>query len=173
MQRFFSHRLVAVAAGIALLAACGGNGAGAPGGVADSQSPAGIGKASPPKLSGDYSGSMNDNQRGTIKLKLSLSQDKASLGGGLMTSPSGTTGDISWTLTGEAIAGTSVVFFSSGYCTFTHTATYNSVTLTLTGSYKSVYGCSGEKGTYKLRHQCYFEGTITEDVRPAGGVKPC
>jgi hypothetical protein len=173
MQRFFSHGLVAAAAGVALLAACGGNGAGVPGGIAGSQQPAGaVRPAATINLSGDYSGYMKDD-KGTTKFKLSLSQEKASLGGGSMTSPSGATGDISWTVSGASVAGTSVAFSPSGYCTFTETGMYDSKTDILSGSYKAVYGCSGQKGTYRLKHQCFFRGTVDEDVLPAGGGKPC
>jgi hypothetical protein len=173
MQGFFSHRLVAAAAGIALLAACAGNGASVPASGADSQPPAGIvSPASTINLSGDYSGYMKD-QGGTTKIKLSLSQDKASLGGGSMTPSNGATGDIAWSVSGVSVAGTSVTFSPSGYCTFTETGMYDSKTSILSGSYKAVYGCSGEKGTYRVKHECFFKGTATEDVRPASGVRPC
>lgn len=160
---------------LALLAACTGGATGVPTAQQAVQGNSNrIGDAANSyNLSGEYAGTIKDNQHGTGKAHATLSQAESALGGSLSISGNPTVEYISWTSSGGRVSGTSVFLASSGYCTFSHTSTYNAKTHTLTGSYKNVYGCSGESGTYTLKQNCYFKGTGGNDVRPENGPRPC
>jgi hypothetical protein len=71
------------------------------------------------------------------------------------------------------VAGSIVGGSGSLYCTSSMTATYDSKTHALSGSYKAVYGCAGETGTFTLKHLCFFKGSGGGDIRPEAGVKAC
>lgn len=123
-------------------------------------------------LSGQYSGTIHDSVHGKGKASASLSQYTSALGGALGVTGSSAMADISWTVNGAAVDGTSVIVTSSGYCSFAMSGTYNTKSFSLNGKYHAVHGCTGETGKYKLKHQCiYLSGK--EDVRPEGTPKSC
>jgi hypothetical protein len=172
----FVAKNAAVAAAIfGILTACAGNANGVPSAAsAYQQSSTGSTDAAKAlKLSGEYTGTVKDSQHGPGKANVTLSQSINALGGSLSIASSPTVEIISWTASGKMVQGTSVFIASSGYCTFSNSLTYNTKTNTLTGSYKPVYGCPGETGTYQLKHRCYYKGSMTNDVRPETGPRPC
>ena len=168
-------RQALTAVGLALLAACAGTGSGVPNTGGASQPATGGGdKAARVQLSGQYAGTIDDNKNGSGKFNLSLSQYASALGGTLTTSPSNVLiANVSWVVAKTSIAGTSVTVTGSTYCTFDHTASYDTKRSLLIGSYKAVYGCSGEAGTYRFKHECYYKGTTGADVRPENGPRGC
>ncbi|MBV8530273.1 MAG: hypothetical protein JO104_03070, partial [Candidatus Eremiobacteraeota bacterium] len=75
---------------------------------------------------------------------------------------------------GSSVDGTTVIVTASGYCTGSTTSTYDPTTHIMSGSYKSVYGCTGEAGTFTLKHRCIYKGTrASEDFRPETGIHNC
>jgi hypothetical protein len=165
------------AAGIALafLAACGGSGATVPGGTTTTQA-ASVGSpdaGTPIKLSGQYVGTITDSKNGRGKFSLSLSQYRTDLGGTLTNSSNALIANVSWHAKGTTIDGTSVTVTGSTYCTFDHSASYDSKRNVLLGGYRAVYGCTGETGTYHFKHQCYYRGTAGAEIRPEIGGRPC
>lgn len=160
---------------LALLAACMGGPTGTPTTQQAVQSDSTqIGDAARSyNLSGEYAGTVKDSVHGTGKARAKLSRSLSALGGSLSISGNPAVAYISWTSSGRSVSGTSVFVASGGYCTFSHTSTYNPKTHVLSGSYKPLYGCSGESGTYTLKQNCYFKGTSADDVRPETGPRPC
>lgn len=174
MEGLLTRKTLALATAAALLAACSGAGNGVPSGSATTALTATrvSSDAQALKLSGQFDGSVKDSVHGSGKGKLMLSQSKSALGGALTIAGNPTEAYVSWTAVGDTVDGTSVFVASSGDCVFSHAGKYDSKTLTLTGSYKSTYGCAGETGTYTLKQKCYFKGDAA-DVRPAIGPHPC
>jgi hypothetical protein len=175
MENLLTRRAAGAVVALLILTACGANGGGMPSAASAVQGAATHvdGSAKPVNLSGEYAGTIKDSLHGTGKASARLSQAKSALGGSLTIAGNSTVEYISWTQSGNVVDGTSVFAASSGYCTFSHAGTYNSKTSTLTGSYKAVYGCSGETGKYTLKHRCYYKGTGGADIRPENGPRPC
>ena len=126
-------------------------------------------------LSGQYAGKVKDNVYGFGRAAASLAQYKSTLGGSeTIAFASGSVTDaLALNVSGTALNGATVASSKNVLCSFSTTATYNTKTHVLTGSYYAVNRCSGEKGTYALKHQCLYKGAGDADVRPEAGVKPC
>ncbi|HEY6450037.1 MAG TPA: hypothetical protein VIX60_05090 [Candidatus Cybelea sp.] len=172
------HARTAFAIALVLLAstACGGGG-----GVPSASSalrPASVrigDGAAARNLSGQYAGKVKDNVYGTGRATASLAQYKSTLGGSeTIAFGSGSVKDsLALNLTGTALNGATVASSRKALCSFSTTAAYNTKTHILTGSYYAVNRCSGEKGTYALKHQCLYKGAGDDDIRPESGLKPC
>jgi hypothetical protein len=126
-------------------------------------------------LSGQYKGTFTDNAYGTGKAKASYAAYKNGVGGTITVKYANATAtaDVGLVADGGSVDGTTVALSGSLYCTFSTTGTYSAKTRTLSGSYTAVYGCTGESGTFSLKHQCYYSGSGSADARPAFGVKSC
>lgn len=126
-------------------------------------------------LSGQYAGKVKDSVGGSGKATASLAQYKSTLGGSekLVFALGSVTDSVALNLSGAVLHGTTVTSSRKVVCSFSTTGTYDTKTRLLTGSYKAVQGCTGEKGTYALKHQCLYKESRDEDIRPETGVKPC
>ena len=126
-------------------------------------------------LSGQYAGKVKDNLYGSGRATASLAQYKSTLGGSeLIAFGSGSVMDsLALNLSGTALNGATVASSKKALCSFSTTAAYNTKTHVLTGSYYAVNRCSGEKGTYALKHQCLYKGAGDDDIWPESGLKPC
>lgn len=123
-------------------------------------------------LSGEYAGQLHATGADTIAAKLTLSQTQNALAGTLVVTPSEGGGlAVAWIANGKKISGTFVSAIPSAYCTFSVTGKYKNHKIRR--SYSATHGCSSQSGTFTLLHECYFEGTGSEAIRPESGVKPC
>ncbi len=173
MKRLFGRIAAAIGAAL-ILSACGGSTA-APAGISVEQ-PTTNGVTADARVynfSGEYSGLITDSVHGTGKAKAKISQEKTALGGAMTIGGSPTIAYFSWIAAAAKVDGSSVFVSSSGYCSFSNTATYNTTTFVLAGSYKAVHGCTGETGAYKLKHHCYYKMSAANDIRPETGPHPC
>lgn len=167
-----------IAATTLLLTACAGAGSTSlPGSASAPQAipMRDAGMAAKSNFSGQYSGTFKDSAYGKGKASASYSQFHSALGGPLTITYKSKTvsSSVAQTVSGNTVNGSSVRETGSLYCTFSETASYSAKTRVWSGSYKAVYGCSGETGTFSLKQQCYYRGTVTEDIRPDGGARPC
>lgn len=176
MESLLTGKTIAVAAALAFLAGCGSSGGvpSAASGVAGSAGHIGSNAASS-NFSGQYTGKFKDIAYGTGKATASYAQAQNGLGGVLTIKYAHTTiaASVALIANSSGVNGTSVAGTGSLYCTISTNGTYDPKTHTLSGTYKAVYGCKGDSGTFSLKHECYYKGTGTEDVRPEAGPKPC
>ncbi len=179
MGSLFARRAFGAAIALGILTGCGSSGTGAPSaalGLQGGASRIGSDKSSS-NFSGKYSGKFKDIAYGTGKATASYAQAQDGLGGILTVKYANATITASVALIASAsgINGTSVAGSGSLYCTLATTGTYDAKTRTITGSYKAVYGCTGDSGTFTLKHQCYYKGNGSEnvDVRPDTLPHPC
>lgn len=170
-------KALGVAATLALLTACGGSGysGGAPGAAPSQGATTQMrGNAPVAKLSGEYSGT--EKESGISRpVTLSLAQYGNALGGNVtIKTPKGRVIDrITFSVSGTTLNGTIVSLNGTSYCTFSQKAKYDTKALKLSGSFKAVYRCSGETGTYTVKHNCVYKGNPAEDIRPESGPRPC
>ncbi|MBV8066727.1 MAG: hypothetical protein JO113_02035 [Candidatus Eremiobacteraeota bacterium] len=174
MKGLFAHKIFAAAIGIAILAACGGSG-GVPTAAQALQVPANsFGDAATSNLSGQFSGTQVDKVHGTEKLKGSFAQYGSAVGGPLRAIGAHTvTADEAWVISGSAVHGSSVVPSGGGYCTFSVEGKWNGSNYRLTGKFYAVSGCSGERGTFTLKQQCFYNHGSSDDVLPDNGPRSC
>jgi len=163
---------------VLMLAACGGNGNGSavPGAGSGMQGVSShVRGAAVLDLSGEYAGKINDSEYGKGKGTAFYAQYGSAVGGvfDLTFKEANLSASISQTISGDNVVGNSDGGSGSLYCAGTQKATYDTTTHILSGSYQTVVGCTGEKGTFALKHQCYFKGSGGADVRPEAGVMPC
>jgi hypothetical protein len=127
-------------------------------------------------LSGQYKGTVKDSVGGTGKATGSASQYQSALGGSLTIafSKETVTDQFAFAVDETSLHGTTIAASETSYCTYSDTASYNSKTNILSGSYKAVYGCAGETGSFSLKQQCYYRGAPNDSIIvPATGVHPC
>ncbi len=167
---------LAIFAAIATLAssACASNGStapSAPGIEAPAPAPA---DAATHNVSGQYTGTVDDSQRGTANASADLAQYQGAVGGTL-TAIGGTAsgGSVAaWVLGGTALTGRGVGATGSQTCTFAESATYQPSRHRLNGSYHAIHGCNGDSGTFALKQHCFYarNGGVGPET---GGLKPC
>ncbi|MBV9233344.1 MAG: hypothetical protein JO030_04820 [Candidatus Eremiobacteraeota bacterium] len=174
-MRQFSRTAAPALVAALLITACGGGGSTGPGTPSAAQSTSTLlgGDPKPYNYSGQYSGLIMDSKNGTGKAAAELSQEKTDIGGALTIAGNPVVEYVSWIANAAVVSGTSVFVAASGYCSFAGKATYDTKTSVLAGSYHAVHGCTGETGTYKLKHHCYYKYGAAVDVRPDTGPKPC
>jgi len=178
MKRSAISNIACISVAAAILAGCGGNGNGAavPGAASGMQGVSShvSGAAAVIDLSGEYAGKINDSEYGEGKGTAFYAQYGNAVGGvfDLTFKEASLSASISQTISGDNVVGNSDGGSGSLYCAGTQKATYDTSTHILSGSYQTVVGCTGEKGTFSLKHQCYFKGG-GEDVRPEAGLRPC
>jgi hypothetical protein len=82
------------------------------------------------------------------------------------------TTSIAASLVRDALRGRSVGMISSAACGFVFTGQYDPANYRLSGIYRAVNGCSGEKGTFSMKEQCYYVRDW-DAVRRDGGPAHC
>jgi hypothetical protein len=176
MERLLTREIAGVAAALAILTACGGSGGGVPSTASALQGASNhIGRdAKIYNLSGQYKGTFKDDAYGTGKAKASYAQYQSAVGGVLTIKYAKATVSTSVALavSGSSTDGTSVAGSGSLYCTFSNTGTYDEKTRIMSGSYKAVQGCTGDGGTFTLKHLCTYKGNRS-DVRSEVVPHPC
>jgi len=195
MRRAHLHAVAAVLLGALALTACAGStNSATPGGGTAPQVPPSIGQAVIRNVSGQYSGTINDNTFGTGSASASLAQDKHVVGGALTASMGSVQLSNSIAVqaaTGAALpdagplplAGAQAGSVNGNTCSFTLSATYTGSNNTLNGAYQAVHGCTGESGTFALTQDCsYPRGGLLDaatpwngnaGAKPNHGVSPC
>src|SRR5579863_2230375 len=171
------QKAIGLAIAALALSACGGVGS-TPAGATAPQAPAIAAgdDAAIHNVSGQYAGTVKDSVYGGGKANGDLAQYRSAAGGTLTTKYASETRTVSgaFTLRGTGLRGSGVGTADNVSCTFDESATYNSVTHRLTGSYHSFHKCGGvtETGTFDLKQRCYYarDWGIRND---AGGVKQC
>jgi hypothetical protein len=175
-----SSAISGIALAAVMLAACGGNGNGAtvPGAGSGLRGVSSrTGDTTGPNLSGEYSGPADDNVWGKGTGAMFYAQSANAVGGSFDLKLAKNSLYLSSALTvkGSTVDGTNESGSGNQYCTSLTKATYDEKTNVLSGSYTASYGCAykNEKGTFALKHRCYFKSGDSADVRPEGAVKAC
>jgi hypothetical protein len=171
-------RIAGITVAAVMLAACGGSGnsAAVPGAETGTQGVSSrIGETTGPNLSGEYSGPIKDNKLGKGTGLAFYAEYGNAVGGAFELKFKTQTFSIfpAQEVHGSTVDGTADAGSGSDYCTSSMKSTYDAKTNVLKGSYATVYGCTGEKGTFALKHLCYFKGSGGADIRPEAGVKAC
>jgi hypothetical protein len=177
MESLIARKGAMVAAVLLLLSACAGSASGvpSPAQAAQAATSRAANDAKSTNLSGEWSGKQTDIAYGTGKAKASYTQYNNGLGGVLTVkfANSSATSSVALSVSGSTVNGTTVALSGSFYCTFSTTSTYDPSTHTMSGSYQAVYGCTGDSGTFTLKHKCFYKGTGSDAIRPDNGPRPC
>jgi hypothetical protein len=177
MKELSLRKTAGAAATLLLLSACAESPSGVPSAAQTLQQPASriVSDAKTLNLSGEWAGKQTDIAYGTGKAKASYTQYQSGLGGVLTVkfANSSATSSVALAVNGSSINGTTVAISGSFYCTFSTTSMYDAKTHVMSGSYQAVYGCTGDSGTFTLKHKCYYKGTGSVDIRPDAGPRPC
>lgn len=131
-------------------------------------------------VSGDYSGSIQDNQNGSGSATGTLAQHGNSVGGSI-TAVEGVQAlnlQVSLTLNSPtSLTGSIVVDLPNNgpTCTFRTSATYqnNGSSAIISGSYSAVTNCSGDSGVYTLTQQCTDTVTARDRREPLSFPPAC
>lgn len=108
---------------------------------------------------GAYNGSIQDSTFGSGNASASLAQHQHTIGGYLIAtfgSNTITNAVEAQTNTGLSVSGGEAANGPSGLCTFNVSATYDTKTNVLSGTYQAVHGCTGESGSFALTKDCYY-----------------
>jgi len=174
MRGLFYRRAFGAAVAGALLTACGGSGV--PSTVSAPQTALSVSARATMtrNVSGEYAGTIDDNQQGKTAATAALAQYGDGVGGPFTigTGSSLLVSSIAFTLDGKNLSGT-LVKPGTTVCSFSTSATYNGSKRRLSGSYYAISGCSGEQGTYTLKRKCYYQRAGDALVRPLHGPQPC
>ena len=133
----------------------------------------------PPQVAGYYTGKIDDSVGGKGTLAIQLSASGTSYGGSISEKFGAITvnGVLAVTATSAAsVAGYTIAPLApASPCSYAISATYDPSKYTLTGSYRSSYGCSGEHGKFKAKQQCYYITALTPGaiLRPRTGGMKC
>jgi hypothetical protein len=128
---------------------------------------------------GQFKGSVTDSAFGKGTTVVNVTQHGRSVGGTMRSTYSAKSVNavVAWTLDPSTggLQGTAVATIAKAACTFAISATYDSKTLVLAGTYKAVRGCNGESGIYKTKEQCdYVNHAATMNLKPHPiGLRPC
>lgn len=128
--------------------------------------------SAPTDVAGEYNGTVQDAVYGKGTVTGTLAQQGKNVTGTLTLTYGGTMidGSVAWTLTSSnALSGT--ISTAAPSCTYNVTASYNTSTNQIPGSYTAMSGCSGS-GTFTLIEQC-SDPITPAAITPASGVKPC
>lgn len=71
---------------------------------------------------------------------------------------------------GNAVHGNFIMIIASTACSFHYRGSFNPSSFQLNGDYRALNGCSGEKGTFSLQQQCYYQ--IRGYLRRTSGSGP-
>lgn len=170
------QKAIGLAIAALALSACGGGGTPTAPTALQAPAIAAGGDATTLNVSGQYAGTVKDSLYGGGEATGHLAQYRNAAGGALTTKYASATRITSgaFTLTGTGLRGSGVATADNVSCTFDESATYNSVTHRLTGSYHSFRKCGGvtETGTFDLKQRCFYarDWGIRND---AGGIKQC
>lgn len=177
MKLFGARQAAGTAAVLMILTACASSTSGVPNA---SQAPAEpssriVNNTKPVNLSGEWAGKQTDIAYGTGKAKATYTQYQNGLGGVLTVkfANSTATSSVALAINGSNVNGTTVASSGTFYCTFSTTSTYDAATHVMSGSYQAVYGCTGDSGTFTLKHKCFYKGTGSDAIRSDAGPRPC
>ena len=177
MKGLSLRKSAGAAAALLLLSACAESSSGVPSAAQAFQQPASrvASDAKAANLSGEWAGKQTDIAYGTGKAKATYTQYQSGLGGVLTVkfANSSATSSVALAINGSSVNGTTVAVTGSFYCTFSTTSTYDAKTHVMSGNYQAVYGCTGDSGSFTLKHKCYYKGTGSVDIRPETGPHPC
>ncbi len=166
------------------LAGCGGWGASNAGSSGAATVPFAIDATPSYQIAGMYDGRASDTTLGKGRLVLQLT---SSANTGVNNPFPGYGGSLagrfgSKTLNGiVAVAGSTnltgnAVALVASPCSFTFQAHYDPRTHKLKGSYGATFRCSGERGSFVAKQQCYYVTGLVPGAIPrpnAGAIKPC
>lgn len=171
---------------VAMFAGCAGGGIGASGGTGEPQGPLGaFAQTGGNALAGEYSGQAVDTTFGSGKLKAAFAQAKSAVGGSVTTTFQKTsiTFSLAGTYANASVSGVDVGTIDKKACAFSYHGKYDASTHTLSVTYQSAHGCSGEGGTFTMKKGCYYQENLMQvpgepsDVRQtrpdAGGLHSC
>ncbi|HYL26587.1 MAG TPA: hypothetical protein VEW74_02065 [Candidatus Nitrosotalea sp.] len=177
MKSFAARPAAGSVAVMFLLTACASSASGVPNaGQAPAPMSRVAGDAKSTNLSGVWKGTQTDIAYGTGKATASYTQYQNSVGGVLTVkfANASASSSVALTVSGSSVNGTTVAARGgSFYCTFSTTSTYDPKTRVMSGSYSAVYGCTGDSGTFTLKHKCYYKGTGSAYIKPETGPRPC
>lgn len=128
--------------------------------------------SAPTDVAGEYSGTVQDAVYGKGTVTGTLAQQGKNVTGNVTLTYGGTAidGTVAWTLaSNNALSGT--ITTTTPSCTYNVTASYNTSTNQIPGSYTGSTGCSGN-GTFTLVEQC-SDPITPAAITPASGVRPC
>jgi hypothetical protein len=174
MRGLLYRRAFGAAVATALLTACGPSGVPSTGPRSQTALSRNAGPTGTRNVSGEYAGTIDDNQKGETTATAALAQYGDGVGGPF-TIGKGTyllVSSIAFTLDGKSLRGT-LVTPGTTVCSFSTSATYDSSKRRLNGSYSAIGGCSGEQGTYSLKRKCYYQRAGDAFVKPLHGPQPC
>lgn len=171
MRGLLYRRAYTAAVTAALLSGCGG---GVPNAATAARTALTMDTGTARNVSGEYAGTIEDNQKGTMPGSASLAQFGVSVGGPLSVGKGASAlgASIAFTLSGKSLSGT-LIIPGATVCAFTTSATYDAHSRRLEGSYQAIGGCSGEQGTYSFKRKCYYQRAGDALVEPQSGPKPC
>lgn len=168
------RRAFGAAVATALLTACGTNGAPSTAAVPQTAFSFNAGTTTTRNVSGEYVGTIDDNQGGKTTATAALAQYSDGVGGPF-TIGAGSfllVSSIAFTIDGKNLSGT-LVKPGTTACSFATSATYNGSNHRLIGSYYAISGCWDEQGTYTLKRKCYYQRAGDALVKPLHGPQPC
>ncbi|HEX3457648.1 MAG TPA: hypothetical protein VHR97_06790 [Candidatus Baltobacteraceae bacterium] len=173
MRGLLYRRAFGAAVATALLTACGGSGAPSTAAVPQTALSTRTGATVTRNVSGEYAGTIDDNQDGTSAATAALAQYNDGVGGPFTvgTGSSSLISSIAFTLDGKNLTGT-LVKPGTTACSFATSATYDRSNRRLAGSYYAISGCSGEQGTYTLKRKCFYQ-RAGDSLKPLHGPQPC
>ncbi len=173
MRGLLYRRAFGAAVAGALLTACGGSGAPSTAAVSQTALSINAGATVTRNVSGEYAGTIDDNQDGKTTATAALAQYSDGVGGPFVigTGSSLLVSSVAFTLEGKNLSGT-LVKPGTTACSFATSATYGP-NRRLIGSYYAISGCSGEQGTYTLKRKCYYQRAGDTLVKPDHGPQPC
>jgi hypothetical protein len=173
MRGLLYRRAYGAAVAIILLTACGGSGV--PSTTPAPQAAFSTSRgATTRNISGEYAGTITDNQEGKTTATAALAQYSDGVGGPFSIGKGSYSliASIAFTLSGNTVSGT-LVTPGTSVCAFSTSATYDVGSRRLRGSYTAIHGCSGEQGTYSLKRKCYYHRAGDGLVEPQSGPRPC
>lgn len=178
MRSLLTRKIFGMTLASSLLSACGlGTSGSVPNAQPAFQGAAGrLGDAAKgPYLSGEYKGTFTDGAYGKGKAEASYAQYQSGVGGilSIKYANATVTASVALVANGTSLDGNTVAGGGSTYCTFSTTSTYDAATKIMSGSYTAVAGCTGDAGTFRLRHLCTYKGNAATDLRPQIVPHPC
>lgn len=180
MSFFRSRTLVVLAACALALAACNAGRQSSFAPSSSSDATAALADGGLLNVAGEYAGRVAGGSSGNGRARASISESGSSVGGPIAyTFASGKrVNAAAATLESDgSLHGTMVATVGSAACTFRFSATYDTSTHKMSGSYRAVNRCPGESGTFSLDEKCYYDlraGVRDGDARrDIGGLMRC
>ena len=124
-------------------------------------------------LTGQYSGSVTASVLGTGTAVANFAAFDESLGGyfGFTFGSATYSNATSAANSSRGMEGAFVATIANAACTFSFNARYNLSSHELNGRYKAIDGCAGEKGSFSLTQQCFYN--VPGELRIDAGLRQC